>query len=147
VALVGQRGVLAAHVQALLDVPETERPTQPKALRAWLRELESSQEALRRLDQMLATVDRLAERAGRAERLADSLAADDLLLLAVIPKSRSAEVRVALQTWKGRTTIDIRCWALIAGSEEMRPTRKGLQLDVKRLPALLDALKQAAQHV
>lgn len=47
---------------------------------------------------------------------------------------------------KGRRTIDIHCYAAPNGGEK-KPTRKGLQVDVKQLPALLEALQGARQHL
>lgn len=145
-ALHQQRQALARQVQALLDTPEAQRPADPKQLRAWLRELKTAQEGLAQLNHLLERAERSADKDARTAKLAERLACDDQVVLGVIPKGIGTEVRVTMQTWKGRRTLDIRCYASPDGGEK-KPTRKGLQVDVKRLPALVEALQRAEQHI
>jgi hypothetical protein len=51
-------------------------------------------------------------------------------------------VRVALDQYRGCNTIDLRNW-FRAADGELRPTKSGLTLSLKHLPALADALERA----
>lgn len=67
------------------------------------------------------------------------------LFLATIPKNSREDCRVALDEYQGHTLIDVRLWAdFAAGPVASRcATKKGVALDVSRLPALIDALEAA----
>lgn len=147
--LEAQRVALAQVHQRMLDTPESERPTQPKALKAWLADMEATRRALEQLQQILQAGQRAADREAHAARRAEAsepVVATDHVVLAVIPKGIGSELQVSVQTWKGRRTFDVRVYAAGEGGT-MQPTRKGIKMDAKRLPALLEALKKAAQHV
>lgn len=77
-------------------------------------------------------------------------------LIASFPKSRNAEVRVVVDTYKrGRTTVDLRVWFVPKdGGERVRGkpgaivngmvrSKRGLQIDHAKLPALIEALQKA----
>lgn len=51
-------------------------------------------------------------------------------------------VRVALDSYQGRTTINARVW-FHDGDGSLKPTKTGITLAVKHLPALAEALANA----
>lgn len=61
-------------------------------------------------------------------------------LVKVIPKNRVQEIRVELKEFKGHHIIDIRIWNSVPGSDEKRPTTKGVALNVELLPHLREAV-------
>jgi hypothetical protein len=65
--------------------------------------------------------------------------------LATIRKNSREDCRVALDEYEGRTLIDVRVWAdFLAGPVAARcATKKGVALDVSRLPDLIAALEAA----
>lgn len=65
--------------------------------------------------------------------------------IATIPKNSREEVRVSLDTYQGHVLVDLRIYAdFAAGPVASRaPTKKGLALDVTRLPELREAIVQA----
>ena len=65
-------------------------------------------------------------------------------VIARIPKSAREEVRVSLETWRGRHSIDVRVYAQLADpSGEIVPTKKGASLPIAKLPELITALQDA----
>lgn len=149
--LAAQRARLAEVVQRQLDTPEDQRPTNPKELRAWLKELQDNTQALTQLDAILGSAERsAARRTKQADQTAQPVRlatiAEDAIVLAKIPQSINYELRVTLQTWKGRLTVDLRTYCRKT-TGEIIPTKRGLQIDVRRLAALLEALRVALQHV
>ena len=60
-----------------------------------------------------------------------------------IRKSDTSEVRVTRSNWKGRCVIDVRVWYFPKGGDDYVPSRKGLTIDAKKLPDLIEALKEA----
>jgi len=68
--------------------------------------------------------------------------ADDLEILAVIPKSMNAEIRVVKDVYKGREVIDIRVWWLPEGQTEMVRSRRGVEFNKSKLPLVLEALSK-----
>lgn len=65
--------------------------------------------------------------------------------VAVIDKNSREDVRVTLDEYSGHQLIDVRTFAdFKAGNVEGRgPTKKGVSLNVAKLPALIDALEAA----
>ena len=65
--------------------------------------------------------------------------------LAIIEKNSREDCRIALDEYKGHTLIDVRVWAdFAAGPVATRcATKKGVALDVSRLPDLIAALEAA----
>ncbi|MAR93330.1 MAG: hypothetical protein CML06_21010 [Pseudomonadales bacterium] len=61
-------------------------------------------------------------------------------ILAVIPKSSTAEVRVVRDIYKGREVIDIRVWWLPEGQTEMVRSKRGVEFKKEKLAPLLEAL-------
>ena len=61
-------------------------------------------------------------------------------ILARIPKTERAEVRVTRQIWRGREVIDVRVWYQPRGSTEFVASRKGATIDAQKLPELVAAL-------
>jgi hypothetical protein len=55
----------------------------------------------------------------------------------------AAEWRVNLDEYKGRQIIDVRLWYRFEGGQEHLPTRCGFAFDVKRLPEIRGALRDA----
>ena len=64
--------------------------------------------------------------------------------IAIIEKNAREDVRVSIERFGGADLIDVRAW--VWGSAEpadRRPTRKGVCLNVAKLPALIAALETA----
>jgi hypothetical protein len=64
----------------------------------------------------------------------------DAQIIARIPKTDTAEVRVSRKMWKMRPCIDVRLYYLPGGQTEFVPTRKGVTFDASKLPELMAAL-------
>lgn len=147
-----QGAVLTERVREMLATPEDQRPTGRTALKAWLRDLESTQKMAVQFARLLKVLEVKPELPPRAAAAARRASADtaanecDVVVLARIPKGQRAEMRVTAKTWKGRRVIDVRCWAMGKDSGEYAPTRKGVAVDAKMLPALVEALQQAQKH-
>lgn len=150
-ALTAQRDQLLERLQTMLDTPEAERPKNRTALKAWLTELEGTQRMVEQVNKLL----QMLERRPKPRRTAIVAAApapaapeeSDAVVLARIPKGARAELRVTVKTWKGRRVFDVRCWSLLKMTGEFGPTRKGVTVDARMLPALVEALHLATQHV
>ena len=65
-------------------------------------------------------------------------------VIATVPKNGREDVRVALSEYAGRRQIDVRTFADARGGGERKPTPKGVNLSVKHLPELIEALQDAA---
>lgn len=146
-ALAAHRDMLLARIREMLDTSEDKRPKTKAALQAWLRELEGAQRTLEQVDKLLRMLaQRHKPRREAVVAAAPAAAApeeSDAVVLARIPKGERAEMRVTVKTWKGRRVFDVRCWSLRRDSGEYGPTRKGVTVDAKMLPALVDALQLA----
>jgi len=148
-----QRGVLLDQMQAMLDTPQDQRPTNKTALKAWLTQLEGTQRTLEQLDRLVKMLEHQPKRCARVATAATPTTAaggspdeTDTVLLVRIPKGPRAELRVTVKTWKGRRVIDVRCWSPMKDTGEYGPTRKGVAVDARMLPALIEALHLAQQH-
>ena len=143
-----RRAALVARVQEMLQTPEDQRPKAQKALRAWLADLEGTQRVLEQLDKLVTMLREKPKRITRAAATQSASSADesDVVILARIPKGQRAEMRVTSKTWKGRHVIDVRCWAMAKGSADFSPTRKGVAVDARMLPALVEALQLAQKN-
>ncbi len=60
--------------------------------------------------------------------------------IAAIRKTDTAEIRVSVHGYKGRSVVDVRVWYLPDGGGEFVPTRKGITFDASKLPELIEAL-------
>jgi hypothetical protein len=60
------------------------------------------------------------------------------------PKNVRETLRVALDEFHGKSTIDVRCWYWTEAGE-LRPGRQGLTVSTRHLPALARALTEAAK--
>ena len=67
--------------------------------------------------------------------------------VAAIRKADGAEIRVAIDTYKGRRVVDIRLWFQPTGSAEYVPSRKGVTFDTDKLPELSQAIADAVKQV
>lgn len=68
-------------------------------------------------------------------------------VIATVPHNRSKDVRVALSESRGTSLVDVRTFTRAAQARDGDPhiaTRKGVSLNVAHLPALIDALQDAA---
>jgi hypothetical protein len=63
--------------------------------------------------------------------------------IAAIRKADGAEIRVALNIYKGRRVIDVRVWYKPPDGSDYVPTRKGITIDADKLPELVAAMKLA----
>lgn len=70
-------------------------------------------------------------------------------VLAEFSKNSHELVRLVLDTYQGRTYLDIRCWlkAEVTETGKAKSTPKGLTIDVRRLPELIGALEKAAMEI
>jgi hypothetical protein len=69
------------------------------------------------------------------------------VLVAVVEKNRTQEVRVYLSAWKGCNLIDVRTYVEPCDMDgERRPTRRGVTLALGRLPELIDGLVAAERE-
>lgn len=59
-----------------------------------------------------------------------------------IYKSDVAEVRISTTNFKGRPVVDIRVWFIPNGSEEFVPSRKGITVDLSKVPDLIKLLER-----
>lgn len=67
------------------------------------------------------------------------------LVLAEWPRNSHEIVRVALDEYHGRTTIDVRVWYRDRRGA-LCPARSGITLAVKHLPALAEAIAKASRQ-
>ncbi len=62
--------------------------------------------------------------------------------IAIIEKNRREEIRVSLTAYHNRDLVDIRVFSETYTSDERIATRKGVCLNVTKLPDLIAALQQ-----
>ncbi len=65
-------------------------------------------------------------------------------MVATIPKNRTERVQVSLRTFEGHDLIDIRVFWTPDGGKSWNPSKKGVSLNVQKLPVLLGCLHKAA---
>lgn len=65
--------------------------------------------------------------------------------VAAIRKADGAEIRVAIDRYKGRRVVDIRLWFQPGGSADYVATRKGVTFDEDKLPELARAIAEAVR--
>ena len=63
--------------------------------------------------------------------------------VATVPRSATEEIRFALVKFRGRVRLDVRIYGEFDG-QPMRPTQKGVQVDLDALPDFLRILNKAA---
>ena len=65
--------------------------------------------------------------------------------IATIEKNRSEELRIALKEYEGHDYVDIRTYVEPDADHGQGrvPTKKGITLAVAKLPALIDAIREA----
>ena len=68
---------------------------------------------------------------------------DGTQILARTRKSINAEIRVTRSHWRGADRIDLRVWSLPAQGVTMFPSRKGIMVDARRVPELIEVLLAA----
>jgi hypothetical protein len=69
-----------------------------------------------------------------------------LIVVAVVPKNKLEEVRIALSQYKGADLLDVRVYAAdegVGAYGKKHPTRKGIAIKVSRLPELIAGLRAA----
>ena len=66
-------------------------------------------------------------------------------IIATIEKSNKESVVVTLSTYRQSNRIDVRTFGNYDG-EGLRPTKKGVSLDIAHLPELLDAVTRATDE-
>ena len=70
---------------------------------------------------------------------------DTATIIGTIRKNAKEEIRVALDEYRGVQLCDLRVFASFDdGDAERKPTKKGIAFRVEQLPALIDALNDAA---
>lgn len=75
-------------------------------------------------------------------RAGGSPQAEKRVVVASWPRNAREQIEVALDQYQDCRTIDLRTWFTSADGSQ-RPTRSGLSLSIKHLPALADALAKA----
>lgn len=66
------------------------------------------------------------------------------IVVAEFEKNSRERVRIALDYYGGRHTIDIRCW--YASGATWKPSRQGITTQIANLPALAEGLKAAVDR-
>jgi Transcriptional Coactivator p15 (PC4) len=69
-------------------------------------------------------------------------AQESRVVIASWRRNQRETVQVALDSWRGCPTIDVRTWYL-AADNSLRPSKTGISLSVRHLPALAEALTDA----
>lgn len=64
-------------------------------------------------------------------------------LMGAVRKNAAEEVRVALSEFRGSPLVDVRIFCDVDGQAERQPTKKGVALNVRALPDLIEALQRA----
>lgn len=73
----------------------------------------------------------------------DTAAGRPALVIAEWDRNAREIVRVALDQYKGRHTIDVRVWYCDDSGGALKPGRSGITLALKHLPDLSDAMAKA----
>lgn len=63
-------------------------------------------------------------------------------VIGAINKSDVAEVRVTTTKFKDRPVLDIRVWFIPNGGDEFVPSRKGVTVDLNKVPDLVKILER-----
>ena len=66
--------------------------------------------------------------------------------IATIKKNSIDEIRVGLSEFKGHNLINIRVYTEIENGKDMVPTKKGLTCNIRLLPELITALREAEKE-
>ena len=66
--------------------------------------------------------------------------------IATFAKNKAEEVRIDLTEYQGHDLVSARVWAPSDGTGVKVPTRKGLTLNVRLLPDLIEALQEAERE-
>lgn len=72
--------------------------------------------------------------------------ADEKELIHVFDKSATEQVQVSLNTFKGKTYVDLRIYYK-ASDGEYRPTKKGITVSPELLPELGEAIRKLIEKV
>ena len=68
-------------------------------------------------------------------------------LIGAVRKNSAPEVRVALSEFRGSPLIDVQIFADFEGQpDDRQPTKKGVALDVRALPDLIQVLQNAERE-
>lgn len=67
----------------------------------------------------------------------------DCEVLASMPKSMNAELRVTRSHYRGRDVVDLRVWFVPKQGGAMIPSGRGVQLEERRLDSLVELLLEA----
>jgi hypothetical protein len=77
--------------------------------------------------------------------MGEALVADATeVLIGIVTKSSTEEVRIRLAAWHGCDFVDLRVFAEFDGTEgEKRPTKRGVAVALHRLPEFVAAVQAA----
>lgn len=120
-------------------------------LNALMQDLPAEHADRRSMEEMISNIDKLLgeaqapRKAPRAVKAPAPPGGD--VLIATVPKTETAELRIYIKTWRSRRTVDVRLYYRPAGSDEFVPSRKGVSFDASKLDGLLSGLALAQQHV
>jgi len=67
----------------------------------------------------------------------------DRTVIATLPKNSHEDLVVALDEFRGNRLLDLRLFAQMDGADEKAPTKRGISINIRKLPALIEALHDA----
>lgn len=73
---------------------------------------------------------------------------DENILISEFKKGSAGEVvKVTIHEFRGQYYLDFRVWYFPEGSENMHPTKKGINLNVEQIPELSKAILEAGEYL
>lgn len=67
-------------------------------------------------------------------------------LITAFDKNKAEEVRIELSEFNGHNLVAARVWATSRADGTRVPTRKGITLNIRRLPELIGGLQEAERE-
>ena len=67
-------------------------------------------------------------------------------IIAALTKNSREEIRICATEYANRKLVDIRVWVPGRGTDDARPTRKGISLRPELLPEMVEALAKAIRE-
>jgi len=72
---------------------------------------------------------------------------NERVIICEFKKGSGEIVKVTVGEFRGQYYLDFRVWYYPEGSEEIRPTKKGISLHVEMIPELLKGIQDAAAYI
>lgn len=145
--MTAQRAALAEQLESHLTRMPDDDGTKKAArlLKHWEADRKALETVIAQADQFMAAppqegpIDVPVEEANRW--------AEKGVAIASIPKGRKAELRVSLNEWQGRQTVDLRLWYSLEPGGVRGPSKKGVSIQASKLDALIEGLVQAREQL